>query len=184
MIAIYLTCSFLDYIGRVLLLWTHEHPFWAVPLVWPMMYFDLYGRYGLQILTYKFTYFDLQSSRGCKLWPEFGFTNLTVLLLFAGSTVDKSGSPRKNATSPNHPPSSSFTKNNFENLIFSNCIIRQEKKKKFSPIFIIITYYVMGKIDTEGHIRNSETYLWARGEAEGLITVSYTHLTLPTTPYV
>ena len=29
--------------------------------------------------------------------------------------------------------------------------------------------YVMGKIDSEGHIWNSETYLWARGKAEGLI---------------
>ena len=33
----------------------------------------------------------------------------------------------------------------------------------------IITYYIMVKIVSEGHIRNSETYLWAQSEAEGLI---------------
>ena len=43
----------------------------------------------------------------------------------------------------------------------------------------IITYYVMGKIDSEGHIRNSETFLWARGEAEGLIKWSRWFLICP-----
>ena len=43
----------------------------------------------------------------------------------------------------------------------------------------IITYYVMGKIVSEGHIRNSETYLWARCKAEGLIKWSRWFLICP-----
>ena len=30
-------------------------------------------------------------------------------------------------------------------------------------------YYIMGKFVPEGNISKSETYLWTRGEAEGLI---------------